>query len=341
MNPYSHLEGLFIRLRKEYQTFNKALMLYPNTNNRHHITCSRLIMGKLLELIRNEITRLKEYNSKQREYEFQISRKNSYNSNLSQYYATLRQSLNTLTYNIPFYTNNPLSTNNHKSFKLPPKDLINFTNRISRQLSYPVDLQQNASLIPAAFLDVYPRDDQELINSILKSDLSNENRLLRPIVEPPSGQVRQGEQLKVTYKDSNEKEIYNIYFKYTIDSNSIPSFCTGELYSELHPIILERDCIVKVCACKVGRKDSEICTYKYNVISTKSDRNIEIVNTRQVNKNVVERPEMEIAKNGIKFEGIQVNSEDIKSPFNDSGNASYHMSSYIKPQYSPREDDYI
>ena len=346
MNSFSHLNSLFIRLRKEYHTFTQML-LHINTNNitnqqRIQLYNSRLIIEKLLQLIQTELITIKQRMQYQTELKYQIAKKNSLNLNLYHYYSTLRKCLNTLTHNIPFYSPDPLSTQNFSSHKLSSKDITNFTNRISRQLSYPTDLQQYP--IPSAFLDAYPREDQELMNSILKDDLSDERRLLPPLVEPPGGQVKKGEQLRISYNHKNEKDIYDIFFKYTIDSQSIPSFFSGELYSEYHPIILEKDCTIKVCACKVGRKDSLICTYQYNVVLSKSGKNIEIINTRHVNKNnVIERPEMEIAKNGIKFRGMHVNSEDVKSsPFIDSGNASYHMSSYIKPQYSPRDDeDYI
>ena len=343
MNSFSHLNSLFIRLRKEYTTFTHLLLHInlPNTPHKQRIqlyTC-RLIITKLFYLIQTELTAIKHRIHFQSELQSQISIKNSLNSNLSHYYSTLRNCLTTLTHNIPFYAHDPLSTQCFSSYKLSSKDIINFTNRISRQLSYPIDLQPYQ--IPSAFLDAYPREDQELMNSILKDDLSDEHRLLPPLVEPPGGQVKKGEQLRISYNHKNEKDIYDIFFKYTIDSQSIPSFFSGELYSEYHPIILEKDCTIKVCACKIGRKDSLICTYQYNVVLSKSGKNVEIVNTRHVNKNnVIERPEMEIAKNGIKFTGMHVNSEDVKaSPFIDSGNASYHLSSYIKPQYSPRDDD--
>lgn len=342
MNSFSLLHSLFTRLRKEYLTFTHLLLDVNNAHQRTQLHSSRLIIEKLLELIRSALTSIKQRMQCQSELNVQLARKNSLNATMYNYYSTLRKCLNTLTHNIPFYCPDPLSIHNFCSYKLSSKDLINFTNRISRQLSYPTDLQQYP--IPSAFLDAYPREDQELMNSILKDDLSDERRLLPPLVEPPGGQVKKGEQLRISYHHKNEKDIYDIFFKYTIDSQSIPSFFSGELYSEYHPIVLDRDCTVKVCACKVGRKDSLICTYQYNVVLSKSGKNLEIITTRRADKNnVIERPEMEIAKNGIKFRGMHVNSEDVKSsPFIDSGNASYHMSSYIKPQYSPRDDeDYI
>lgn len=325
MNTFSLLSSLFLKLKKEY---SKYIELQLNiTTNKDKIEQSQRVIGCIINLIQKEIMNIKEQYLKRIELEQEKAKRNMYNNQLGQIQKILQKAVKTLTYKISFY-------NQYSSSSITLKDLINLSFRINKQDQFPLNLQNKS--LPAAFLRPYPHEDLEIKNSLLKFDLSEEKRLKPPIVNPKEGTVKKGTLLTFTYKDDKEKDKHDIFFKYSLNPECIPSFCSGELYNDNSPIILDKNCEIKVCSCKIGFKDSIVYTLNYQV--TSEEVNIERIKTKaNINPEVVRRPELHIAQGGEKYEKVNISASEMNTPNGSSGGTGSVRNSQF--DYSLSHDD--
>lgn len=330
MNNFSYLSSLFTRLKQEYQTFNNLLLNINNLSSKKIYQSSERIK-QLIKLFKEELEKIKNDYKTSIMLNRERRRRDLYNNQLGQIQKLIYKSLNTLSFNIPFL-------NKYSTDKITPKDLVNLSFRINKQDKYPLNLQTNQSF-PAAFLRAFPHEDLEIKNSVLKFDLSEEKRLLPPIVTPREGIVKKGTLLTITYKNDKEKDKHEIFFKFSTNPDCIPSFFSGELYNENSPIILDEDCIVKVCACKSGFKDSIIITNRYQVTTEERENAEKIMLAENENQNFVVRPELEIAQNGEKYTKINVNADDINSPIASSGSGSAYRASFLDKGMSDESEE--
>lgn len=107
------------------------------------------------------------------------------------------------------------------------KDLVSFTMRINTNYSHPYNYHSDRFL-PSHFLFPYPREDKEIVNSILKFNLDNQSRLFPPLIEPEDTIVKKGTVVKLKYPDTS---ITDVFFKFTTSHDTIPSFFSGEVVS--------------------------------------------------------------------------------------------------------------
>lgn len=115
------------------------------------------------------------------------------------------------------------STNKNVSVSyFQPRDLINLTLRINKNYSAPEGL---GNFLPGGYLDPYPLEQVQMKSSFLKFNLDESVRLKVPIVNPEGGVVKKGSMLEIKYPDIDK----DIFFRYTISSDLIPSYFSGEL----------------------------------------------------------------------------------------------------------------
>ena len=313
MNYLNHFSSLFQKLKKEYSIF-QSLIKSPNPKT-ISIQNTKNKINKLLELLRE---RQKSEILKNKKIQIQ---------NL------IHDSILTLTQNIPFFTTtSSLSSNRFCLNSLSKIDLINMATRINTQYIYPEDVLD----IPSnAFLKQYPTEDIQMKYSILKYDLRDSKRLKPPNANPKGGEVSKGTLLLLTPDESDVKRLKKsewggkIFFKYSMN-DSIPSTFSGELYSESTKIILDKDCIIKVCACKDGFKDSEIVNYVFKV------SNEQVIKPKNINNNKIQnflyRPDVT----------IQSGSGYVQEIYNDDGSPKYGSvsgSAYQPSLYNPDNND--
>ena len=221
---------------------------------------------------------------------------------------------------------------------MSPLDLINFTLRISKQNKSPpegilyfgkylpdINNQDNSILYTNhfiknknKFLYLYPNGFFGMKNSILRYDLSNNNRLLPPILS------KEGREIIFKYPKENPPS--NIYYKYSKDPNIIPSFFSGEEYTDYSRPYLVKDCIIKACTCKEGFKDSEIATFKFTVDS-KEKINIVIKKPPGKTSNVLTKPVFSLDTGSLRFEPINCSSSFSPRTSSPKG-SSMHESNY-------------
>lgn len=322
MNSFFHLCNLFEKFRKEYLIF---LNLIRTNSSKNRIADQKCLLEKILDLLKKEMIKVKEKYNKITQLNQEKSKKEELNNKLIYTQDLLTKGLNALTYKIPFFDGSS-SEASVKTNSFSPKELINFAFRLNKQNKFPIDLQIK-QLVPGAFLRPYPHEDIEITKSVLLFDLREEKRMPSPTVEPPPGKVRKGTFLKIFYKkEFKEEERQNFFFKYTMSTNEIPSFFTGELYTEASPPTLENEkCEVKVCACCPGFKDSSILTYTYFVISDGGKGIVEAIQNKEKD-NVARRPSMEIF-GGTGYDKVNVSLDAEGSPRSSSAGGSVYQPS--------------
>lgn len=202
---------------------------------------------------------------------------------------------------IPYYQKlQNYSNKKIKTVKLSPLDLINFTLRLSQQNAEPPSLYFE-NILPTTkdppilyknyylmnknrFIFAYPDDYFGLRNTILRYDFSEKRRLLPPELDATLNEngeylINSG-LLGLKYPGKNEPQ--NVYYKYSLEPDVIPSFFTGQKFANYNPPHLKADCNIKVCTCGTGFKDSKIKIYKL-IINNKTD-NVPVVIKNNVNK---------------------------------------------------------
>ncbi|MCQ2820511.1 MAG: hypothetical protein MJ252_24875, partial [archaeon] len=251
-----------------------------------------------------------------------------------------------------------LSTNSKKfnTASMSYIDLINLTQRLNRQNNYPKDLQNvynNPNDIPFAFLGPYPYEDKEMKDSVLKFNLNvkEEQRLKPPVIYPKMEKVNKGDQIKLEYPgygesmaNNSEDQLNPIFFKYILipegkKIEEIPSFFTGEVYNKNIGIIIDDNCTLKACSCRIGYKDSQIVHYKFTTSEEKMNLQEKI--TKPLNHDYIIRPEISSsnANFGNKIIGITKNfsssnqTGNEQNP-NESNRSPNRQSNYQYSNYS-------
>ena len=331
MNYLNHFSSLFQKLKKEYSIF-QSLIKSPNPKT-ISIQNTKNKINKLLELLKSEIITLNNILLIKRIINRERQKSEILKNKKIQIQNLIHDSILTLTQNIPFFTTtSSLSSNRFCLNSLSKIDLINMATRINTQYIYPEDVLY----IPSnAFLKQYPTEDIQMKYSILKYDLRDSKRLKPPNANPKGGEVSKGTLLLLTPDESDVKRLKKsewggkIFFKYSMN-DSIPSTFSGELYSESTKIILDKDCIIKVCACKDGFKDSEIVNYVFKV------SNEQVIKQKPINNNKIQnflyRPDVT----------IQSGSGYVQEIYNDDGSPKYGSvsgSAYQPSLYNPDNND--
>ena len=313
-------------------------------------------VNKYLELIK-----LKEEINIQKEKENHILNKKK---SFSEFLETGKKILsNNMSYykNLPEYSNKTI-----KTAKISPLDLINFTLRISQQniaplyselyfnnyLPYNLNDRQNVSLIYTnyfiknqnRFLYPYPNDFFGLKNTILRYDLSDKNRLLPPVLKSPDPNNTQNNKIltnrgkDLEFKYPGENPPSDIFYKYSIDPNVIPSFFSGEEYKDYSRPTLDKDCIIKVCSCRKGFKDSKIITLEFSVNSNEEIKYVEKKVDITKKGNFVTRPEENFSPGSLVFGPMS--SGSLSPPGNTSRQgSSSHDPIYYVPGSNNDDDD--
>ena len=299
----------------------KEIMKYDINESMKTINLINQKINENLEYIKRIITLKKEI-KKETEIKKKLEKKSIKINNF------IEKGKKILMNNIPYFEKLPEYANKKlKTAKLSPLDLINFTLRLSQQNKAPpggikyfkklvnnalVDDKQNEFSINSfykknknRFLFPYP-STLELNKSILRYNFSEEKRLLPPKLIYPDPKdtngegyiiANNGELIRLIYPSENIME--GIKFKYSKDTNILPSMFSGEEYKDHSQPILDKDCTFKACSCKKGFKDSKIITFKF------------IINNDIKEKPVIKQGETEPGIDGITKgkDHIDTNSE--------------------------------
>ena len=168
--------------------------------------------------------------------------------------------------------------------------------------------------------------------SILKFNLNN--KLQVPILEPNGGKIQKGTLIKITYPQVDN----DVFFKYTLDNNIIPSYFSGNLYKSDLKIIINRNCILKVVSCKFGFRDSDILTVGYTVSEEGREITIRTLQSERTRDEII-RTSLDINAKG-RISGLDFS--DVNSPHNTIGRSDYRNSAYSanrNSKYSKNDDD--
>jgi len=322
MNYISNLNSLFNSLKREY------LILFSNFINNNNkiylsktqISNSQIKITFLLKTISTEISNLK-FNILPKKLE--LKNKKQIYSNLTNtllfLQSNLRKAKATLTKNIKFLQKQNLSSSSFSSYKyneISHTDLINVSLRINKQTSFPINYPLNFN-IPFSFLLPYPDENFEMNKSILKFNLNN--KLQVPILEPNGGKIQKGTLIKITYPQIDN----DIFFKYSLDNNIIPSYFSGNLYKSDLKIIINRNCVLKVVSCKFGFKDSDILTVGYTVSEEGRGVTVKTLQSERF-EDIIIKPSLDIKEGKIS----ELDFSDVNSPHNTIGRSDYRNSAY-------------
>lgn len=369
----NYLICLVNNLKEEYKNYYSLRKKYLSEKNikkneiiKADIKESELIISQLNDNINNhiknyrQIIKIKEDINNEKQKEKDILEKNK---KFSEFLVTGKKILtNNIAYfeKLPEYSNKKL-----KTVKISPLDLINFTLRISKQNKSPPggnfyfekylpDINNKDKSIlyidyfiknKNNFLYPYPEDFFGMKNTILRYDLSNSNRLLPPILISPDpsnfnekNEILSNKGRDLIFKYPNENPPPYIFFKYSKDPNIIPSFFSGEEYKDYSRPNLDKDCIIKVCTCGKGFKDSEIVTFKFAVDS--NEATIYVTKKPDIKKkgDFVVRQEDKFDPGSLRFEAL--NSSSL-SPQNSGGqgSSSYEPNYNLPEKINNEEDD--
>ena len=250
---------------------------------------------------------------------------------------------------MPEYSNKKL-----KITKISPLDLINFTLRISKQNKSPpednlyfekylpdINSQDKSILYTEYFkknkntyLYPYPEDFFGMKNTVLRYDLSNNNRLLPPELLSPDplntnekNEILSNKGRDLIFKYPKEQPPHGIYYKYSKDPNILPSFFSGEEYKDYSRPNLDKDCIIKVCTCKEGFKDSEIVTFKF------------AIDSNEETEYVIKRPDLKkkgdfVVRHEDKFDSGSLRFDAMNSSSFSPQTSSRQGSSSYEPNYN-------
>ena len=369
----NYLICLVNKLKEEYNNYyslKKKYLLELNIKKSEILKTdlkeSEQIISQLNDDINNcikkyrQIIKIKEDINSEKQKEKDILEKNK---KFSEFLDTGKKILiNNINYyeKLPEYSNKKL-----KTAKISPLDLINFTLRVSKQNKSPPENMlyfqkylpdinsQDKSILYTdyfinnknSFLYPYPNDDFGLKNTILRYDLSNNNRLLPPILISPDpsnvndkNEILSNKGRDLIFKYPKENSPPGIFYKYSKDPNILPSFFSGEKYKDYSRPNLDKDCVVKVCTCKLGFKDSEIVTF---VFAIDDNEEIKYVTKKPENKkkgDFVVRQEDKFDSGSLRFEAM--NSSSF-SPQNSSrqGSSSYDPNYIIPDKIEDNSDD--
>jgi len=109
-----------------------------------------------------------------------------------------------------------------KHLEIKPRDLINMTLRINKNYSAPFgDLAE----LPDNYLSPYPIEEREMRATILKFNMNPSQRLKSPKIKPSENIVAKGTPLEISYPEPN---IRDIFFRYCISEDMIPTYFNGE-----------------------------------------------------------------------------------------------------------------
>ena len=359
INQISNFIPIINRFKEEFATFfelTKKLNKEKIPKKQKHILYllekSREKIKYLLEYIKKEITKLKNLSKLQNNLNHEKNTQKLILEKISKFSTFIENGKKILTNNITYFEKlQKYSSKKLKTASLPPLDFINFTLRLTRQYNSPIDgdfyfskylfyqsndpqekkimsdyFQKNKN----RYLYPYPTEEFEMKNTILRYDLST--RLLPPEVSPISdgNSVPKGTQLIFKYP----KNISDVFFKFSSDPKILPSSFSGELYLDNLGKTLDNDCVIKVCSCKKGFKDSEIITLKYIISNEDNEKAVELELDTRERKDQVERPEYRISSGNF-FQGVSMSPSGELSP----QTVSRPGTSSFEPNYGDYPDD--
>lgn len=367
----NYLISLINRLKEEYKTY--YILNQQNLNEKNEqkyeirksdIEESKQTISQLNDIIKEYLAKYRNREKVKAQIEAEKQKGKQIEEKKKKFCEFIEKGKKILVNNIKFYNKLPeYSSKKLKNIKLSPIDLINFTLRISQQSKSPMEGEfyfskyfqpqgkdnNNEDNLYTYFLKnknrylyPYPNDYFGMKNTILRYNLSDKNKLLPPILESPNPNkvkdgaivISKGSELKFRYPEDNPPQ--NIVFKYSRDPNILPSFFTGEEYKHYAHPNLDKDCIIKVCTCKKGFRDSKIVTLKFTITDSVAS---EILKERVIDTkpqiDVVIRPDLFINSKGPKIE--KISSSEINSP--SPNNISRTGSSLYEPVYYNPEDE--
>ena len=260
---------------------------------------------------------------------------------------------------LPEYANKKL-----KIATLSPLDLINLTLRLSQQKKVSSDRIQFLNDMENLGLNDNGEDELSLFsyykkfrnkylypypgilemkNSILRYNLSRENRLKPPLLISPDPKnideegniiANKNSLIKLIYDDSNSN-LSGIYFKYSIDINNPPSVFSGIEYQAHYPPILTGNCTFAVCSCKYGFYNSQVAVFKFIVNKNKEEKIVEKFTKKEANEDVMRRQRNELKSPCTVF-SPNLSTKGNKS-FNSMGTKSLHV--YLNPEDIDEEEE--
>jgi hypothetical protein len=340
MNYFANLTNITKKLESEYKLYFN-LIKDPNNKNEvigmikkieilFQIIKTEIYKGKfnnsitqfLYLLVKNilrkecELNRYKEISAKHDERIIELNR-------------ILMLALNELNTGNNIFKLSSTSKSVNLSF-FPPRDLVNFTLNTNTNFAPPKNFNLGRFL-PASYSYPYPLEDKEMKSSILKFNLDDSQRLKNPIVEPVEPIVKKGTIFKISYPDEKVKDVF---FKFTLSPDLIPSFFSGEIYNANSPFIIDRDVVLKVCACRNGYKDSTIKTYSYAV--TDEENKIELVSKNKIGfLQGAERPAPLLIKETEGYRQIAISADEDGASSHCTPGSMYQQLSFHK-----RESNY-
>ena len=254
---------------------------------------------------------------------------------------------------LPEYANKKL-----KIATLSPLDLINLTLRLSQQkkvssdrIQFLNDMENGEDELSLfsyykkfrnKYLYPYP-GILEMKNSILRYNLSKENRLKPPLLIYPDPKnideegniiANKNSLIKLIYDDSNSN-LSGIYFKYSIDINNPPSVFSGIEYQAHYPPIITGNCTFAVCSCKYGFYNSQVAVFKFIVNKNKEEKIVEKFTKKEANEDVMRRQRNELKSPCTVF-SPNLSTKGNKS-FNSMGTKSLHV--YLNPEDIDEEEE--
>lgn len=327
MNYISHLNSLINALKRE------SVILFSNLHklSKHQILLLKQKIELILKSISLEISNLKS-NILPKKLELQKKKQInlSLTNNILALQSSIKKARDALTKNIKFLQKQNLSSLNFNFSEISHTDLINVSLRISKQNSFPTNYPLSFN-IPFSFLLPFPDENFEMAQSILKFNL--DHKLEQPVLEPKGGIIKKGTLVKITYPQIDN----DVFFKYSLDSNVIPSYFSGTLYKSDLKIIITRNCNLNVVSCKFGFKDSDILSVGFTVSQEEKEMIYRTLASER-NDDLIVKPIIDIKKGEIS--GIHFSDAD--SPHYTEKNSDYRNSAYSVNRnsvYSKNDDD--
>ena len=365
----NYLISLINRLKEEYQNYYTLNQqnLNEKIEQRYEIRKadieeSKQTISQLKDIIKNYLSKYRKIEQVKAEIEVEKQKDKQNEEKNKKFCEFIDKGKKILVNNIKYYNRLPeYSDKKLKTVKLSPIDLINFSLRISQQNKSPMEGefyfskylpgQEKTNILyndyflknKNRYLYPYPNDYFGLQKTILRYNLSEKNKLLPPILESPDPRnikngaiiASKGKDLIFKYPEDNPPS--EIVFKYSRDPNILPSFFTGEEYKDYAHPNLDRDCIIKVCTCRRGFRDSKILTLKFTITDATTNENL-------IERDIVAKPRMDVVNRqtiyidskGPKIEKISSSDLNSSSP----NNVSRPGSSLYEPvYYNPEEEE--
>jgi len=364
----NYLISLINRLKEEYK--NYYILNQQNINEKIEqkyeirkadIEESKQTISQLNDIIKNYISKYRKIEQIKAQIEAEKQKDKQNEEKNKKFREFIEKGKKILVNNIKYYNKLPeYSDKKLKTVKLSPMDLINFTLRISQQSKSPMEGefyfskylpgQEKTNILyndyflknKNRYLYPYPNDYFGMQKTILRYNLSEKNKLLPPILESPDPRnvkngaiiASKGKDLIFKYPEDNPPS--EIVFKYSRDPNILPSFFTGEEYKDYAHPNLDKDCIIKVCTCRRGFRDSKILTLKFTITDATTNEILKekVIDTKP-RMDVVNRQTIYIDSKGPKIERITASDYNSNSP----NNVSRPGSSLYEPVYYNPEDE--